>query len=707
MRAVCITLAIIGGCALAAAAAIELATGNIAGIGWLLLGPAPFYVAGLAGMFRGPGNRVAAWLLACGAMFMLSEFVGDAVTDLPVVAGSSIAWIVVLIGKCAANASVVAGIGLIGLFPTGVPQRRGERLVLRTAAVTAVLLPVLLVISSPTPPEGLFQSAEPGIASPLFLPAARLAEPVVAWLQYTFAAWVILGVVMLYLRYQRSPSQDRRRIRSLLVGMGTAIVVFTAVTALSYSVGSGSFGLAAVFVLWSLAVVVVLGSLIVASSQDGVFGIDRSARRSLVYRALWLMIAVAYVAAAATLGLLASHYLPAGPAVLLAVGATLAFQPVQRRLERLADRWVFGDRLDGYDLLSRFGSMLEASPGPADLLPKLADAIRRGLDLQWARVRLDLATVGDSLPMVGAAGIEPDDPAKPALAVPLTHAGTMLGRIECGHRLDGPLLDEDRRLLASLAGQAATAVRNAHLTAELSARLEVIRRQTTELTASRARVASAQDAERRRIQRDLHDGFQQDLVVLTAKLALARERLRRGDQRADEPLAEFQRDLGDLLSHLRDFAHAIHPPVLADQGLLEAIEAQAARLPVEVMIEADAALRGVRYPQHVEAATWFVVAEALTNAVKHAGARRVLVALTQPNGSLAVEVRDDGCGFDPATVRGLGLASLADRMSIVNGALRIDSRPGRGTTLRAEVPLAAAEAAPEAAAAASAEAVDG
>jgi signal transduction histidine kinase len=145
--------------------------------------------------------------------------------------------------------------------------------------------------------------------------------------------------------------------------------------------------------------------------------------------------------------------------------------------------------------------------------------------------------------------------------------------------------------------------------------------------------------------------------------------------------------MGGLLGQLRDFAHAIHPPVLADQGLLEAIEAQAARLPLEVVIEADPALRGVRYPPQVETAAWYVVSEALTNAVKHAGARRVLVALAQPDGQLAVEVRDDGCGFDQATVRGLGLASLADRMAIVDGDLRIDSGPGRGTTLRAEVPL--------------------
>jgi signal transduction histidine kinase len=691
MRAVCIVLAAVGGCALAAAVVIELAMGDPAGAGWVLVGPAPFYAVGLVGAFRGPGHRVAAWLLAVGATFLLNECLADA---LPAVTGSA-AWLVLVAAEIAGNASVVAGIGLIGLFPTGMPQRRGERWVLGAAAAMAVLLPLLAELSSRTPPTDLFgYSGQPAFASPLFLPAARPAEPVAVGLHHTFAAWAVLGVIMLYLRYRRSASEDRRRIRFLLVGAVAAMAVFGALVALALAAPQPTlFQDVAIFVLWALAVVLVLGSLVVPLSQDGVLGIDQSARRSMVYRALWLMIAVAYVAAAATLGLLASHFLPVGPAVLLAVGATLAFQPAQRRLEKLADRWAFGDRLDGYDVLSRFGSMLEASPGPADMLPRLADVIRRGLGLQWARVRIELTASGASPPMVGAAGIGPDDTAGPALVVPLSSAGTVLGRIECGHRRDGPLLEEDRRLLASLASQAATAARNLHLTAELSARLEVIRRQAAELTASRARVARAQDAERRRIQRDLHDGVQQDVVVLTAKLALARERLRRGDLRADEPLAELQRDLGALLGHLRDFAHAIHPPVLADQGLLEAIEAQAARLPVEVMIEADAALRGVRYPQHVEAATWFVVSEALTNAVKHARARRVLVELTQPNGTLAVEVRDDGCGFDPAAVRGLGLASLADRISIVNGALHIDSRPGRGTTLRAEVPLTATEAA--------------
>jgi signal transduction histidine kinase len=255
------------------------------------------------------------------------------------------------------------------------------------------------------------------------------------------------------------------------------------------------------------------------------------------------------------------------------------------------------------------------------------------------------------------------------------------GRIECGPRRDGELVDEDRRLLQQLAGQAAPAVRNLQLTTEL-------RRQATELAESRARVAEAQDAERRRIQRDLHDGVQQDVVVLTAKLAMARERLRRGDD-AGRPLAELQADLGRLLGQVREFAHTIHPPVLADQGLLEAVEAQAARLPLAVVIEADSALRGARYPQHVEAATWYVLSEALTNVVKHAGARQVCVTLRQPGGRLVVEIRDDGCGFDPEVPRGLGLTGLADRVAIARGTLRLVSRPGVGTTLCAEIPVSA------------------
>jgi signal transduction histidine kinase len=350
-------------------------------------------------------------------------------------------------------------------------------------------------------------------------------------------------------------------------------------------------------------------------------------------------------------------------------------------LERLADRWVFGARLDGYGLLARFGAVLERAPDRVHTLEELADTVRHGLDLTWVRAQLD-GVVAD----VGDASTEAE------LVVAIRDGDALVGRIECGPRRDGnPLVTEDRRLLVSLAGQAAAAARSLQLAEELSERLRQIERQAAELAASRDRVVAAQDAERRRIQRDLHDGVQQEVVAITAKLGLACQRLGRGDPSGERVLVELQADLGDLLGTLRAVAHAIHPPVLADRGLLSAMEAQAARLPVAMAIHADPALRDVRFPPRIEATAWYALAEALSNVVKHANATQVEVRLQRPNGRLRLEVRDDGRGFDAEAGRGLGLAGLADRLDIVGGALVVDSVVGRGTTLRMDIPLGQAD----------------
>src|ERR1022692_3958672 len=251
MRAVCVVLAVVGGCALAAAVAPELAMGDLAGAGWVLIGPAPFYLAGLIGAFRWPG-RVGAWLLACGATFLLNECLGDA---LPAVAGSA-AWLMLMAAEIAGNASVVAGIGLVGLFPAGTPQRRGERWVLGAMAAAAAALPLLAEISSPVPPTDLFgYSGEPAIGSPLYLPAAHPAEPVVVALHHVFAAWTVLGVIMLYLRYRRSAADDRRRIRFMLVGALAVTVVFGATVVVGLAAPQPSLSQdVAVLVLWILGV---------------------------------------------------------------------------------------------------------------------------------------------------------------------------------------------------------------------------------------------------------------------------------------------------------------------------------------------------------------------------------------------------------------------------------------------------------------------
>ena len=221
---------------------------------------------------------------------------------------------------------------------------------------------------------------------------------------------------------------------------------------------------------------------------------------------------------------------------------------------------------------------------------------------------------------------------------------------------------------------------NVRLTAELADQLD-------ELTASRTRVITAQDVERRRIERDLHDGIQQSVVALIAGLRLARNRLDRGVLHNDE-LADLQDQSREVLADLRELAHGIHPQVLSDNGLVAAVESRTARFPVPLTIEADDAVRTQRYPEDVEATAYFVVREALTNTAKHAGATTARVELARENGQLRVEVADDGQGFDPsAAPRGGGLANIRDRVAAVRGTVRLTRSDPSGTVVTVRLPV--------------------
>jgi len=277
MRAVSWVFAVVGGCALIVAVVGNLAGGDLAGAGWVLVGPAPIYAVGLAGAFRGRGHPVAVWLLAAGSLFMLNGCLGDVL--LPH-AGAASGW-VAFAALCADTASEVAGIGLIGLFPTGRPDRAWQRAVLIAAGGLALLVPVLVIASSPTSPRDPYAdpSATPP-ASPIFLAWARPASAAANVAYQAFAAVALVGVVMLYLRYRRAPQAQRRQIRLALIGMASAMAVFAAQLALVWSGGQGPGWAAVLLVLWIIGLSLVLGSLIVGLSPEELLGIDRSARRT-------------------------------------------------------------------------------------------------------------------------------------------------------------------------------------------------------------------------------------------------------------------------------------------------------------------------------------------------------------------------------------------------------------------------------------------
>src|SRR5207244_11829881 len=180
-----------------------------------------------------------------------------------------------------------------------------------------------------------------------------------------------------------------------------------------------------------------------------------------------------------------------------AIVATLVFQPARRVLERLADRWVFGQRLGGYELLTRFGATLEGTIDPRDVGPRLAEMVRQGLNVEWVRVRIRRDLDGQSVvEPIGVAGIEPDALATPALTASLVHGEERIGEIDCGPKRDGAFSTQDQELLTAIGPQAALAIRNTALSAELAERLADIEHPTQELTASRTRRTTATEARR-------------------------------------------------------------------------------------------------------------------------------------------------------------------------------------------------------------------
>ncbi|HZD23031.1 MAG TPA: histidine kinase, partial [Acidimicrobiia bacterium] len=411
-------------------------------------------------------------------------------------------------------------------------------------------------------------------------------------------------------------------------------------------------------------------SLVVAFLSPEITDVDRVLRRSLVYGVLWLAIASVYVGVSSALGLAVGQRLSVGWAITLTVMATLALQPVRARLERIADRWVFGARTDPARVIARLGATLEDTYELESLLPLMATALEDGLGLEWARVVLEPS--------------DHVDERKPMLTVPIILGDERLGVVECGPKTIGGLTDEDQAVVITLARQAALAVRNVRLTTQLS-------EQAAELAASRTRLVRAEEAERRRMERNIHDGVQQDLVALIGQAGRVRTQLEREPDAIADELAALQSGLERVLGDLRELASGIHPSLLRDRGLLAAVEALAARNPVPVLVRADMSLRSLRLAEEIEGAGYYTVAESLANSLKHAEASQVEVTLSRSNGSLHISIRDDGKGFDVAASKGHGLANLSERLAALGGRLDVTSSPGLGATVSATFTLTEAD----------------
>jgi signal transduction histidine kinase len=415
--------------------------------------------------------------------------------------------------------------------------------------------------------------------------------------------------------------------------------------------------------------------------------------RTLVYGSLAAFITIVYVGIAVGIG--AAIGGGGRPNLVLSIVATaivaVGFQPLRERLQRIANRLVYGKRATPYEVLSQFSERVAGSYAMDDVLPRMAQVLASGTGAQradvWLRSDHSLRSAAAwpvDAPLPGTLALNGGTLQVPEGAhrmVAVRHQGELLGALSVSKRAGEALTPVEENLLTHLAAQAGLVLKNVVLTADLQVRL-------ADLRASRQRLVSAQDAERRRLERNLHDGAQQHLVAIKVKLGLAELLAAKDPDKARATIVQLKEDADGALETLRDLARGIYPPLLADKGLAVALESQARKATLPVTVAADSF---GRYPQEIEAAVYFCCLEALQNMQKYAHATHAEIRLNTGDGHVRFEIVDDGVGFDVATTaKGSGLTNMVDRLDALGGEVQITSSLGTGTRVRGSLPVVSA-----------------
>lgn len=381
--------------------------------------------------------------------------------------------------------------------------------------------------------------------------------------------------------------------------------------------------------------------------------------------------------------------------VLATATVALSFARVQTAVERCASQLLGGHATAPYDVLSRFSESMPEEESTEDLPARMARLLAEGTGARWAQVwvsvagRLTLAAIwpADTDATETPPGLLPEarDAAGPGLrALAVTHGGEPLGVLRLQERSGLPLSSVEERLFTALADRAGLMLRLVGVRGDLELRRGELQQRADELKASRRRLIEAQDAERRRLERDLHDGAQQHLVALTVNLRLAQTLSSRSPVRA-AALLGLQADAATVaIETLSSLSRGIYPRLLSEQGLEPALRSVVATSAIPVTIIADGL---ARLPAAVEAALYFCCMEAVQNAAKHSDASTLVVRLSNHLGKSQLVVTDDGEGFDTASGQstGAGLANMRDRLDAVGGTVSVTSLAGIGTTVTALV----------------------
>ena len=564
------------------------------------------------------------------------------------------------------------------LFPTGRPPSHRWRWVLWAIGATLAVL----VVSAMVRPIPIELNGDLTVPNPTGIEALRTAAAAAAWIGgLLLAAESIAAVGALVVRFRRADEEERQQVRWIAVAAALAGVFLVLVLVTSIGLGPGESrpvnDLA--FLLFFLCLSVgIPGSVAVALLKYHLYDLDVVVKKTVLYVTVAGLLLVAFAVAAVLVGGIFGRSQRA--AVIAAAAIGVAVWPAIRIARRVADRIVYGGRATPYEVLTSFGRRMSETYATDDVVDRtaqlLASATGASSAAVWLRVGREFRPAG-TWPAIGPVGraiaMEGDDlPMLPAdWAEPVRDRGELLGALAVTMPANDPIGPGRQRLLRDLADQAGLALRNVRL--------------IEELRASRQRLVAAQDEGRRRLERNIHDGVQQQLVALAVKLRLADGLIDRDTVRAHDAIAALQNDANAALEDLRDLARGIYPPLLADRGLRAALEAQAQKATTPVRVDGESV---GRYPREIESTVYFCALEAMNNIAKYAEATAASVRLEQRDGILRCTVRDDGRGFDPrAAVGGTGLQGMTDRLEAVGGSLLVESVIGSGTTVTGTVPV--------------------
>ena len=673
------------------------------------------------------GLRIAATVVGLAGVVLAAaslteaDLMAGAWVRAALVAAWGLAGAVLALRGCERLAVVVAGASLGG----GVCAATAGSVDLATVHVLASsLIPAVALHLELVVPEGrIGRPARRNLAvagyvlaavAGLGLAAADRVPSVPAVAACVIAA-LLIGLPSAHQSYQRSTGLARQRLQ--LVGCAVAVIIEIALVTAALHVlvdwpAHASETAAAATILVPLA-------LAAGSSARVSRRVDRVLVHTVSATGLTAVVVAVYLVIVIGLGRAPaeSERTLLVLSMLAAAVASLAYVPARERLAESANRLVYGERHPPDEVLRTWGSRLSRSIPMDELLLQLAESLRKVLVLRRAEIwtgtpgRLELAVSvpdrtapplllgAEEQPVITRAGVTGNAwlevwlPAllegrtNPQLRVaPASHSGELLGLLVIERAADGDhFTEEDDRVLTELARQVGLALHNVQLDSALQESLENLKRANDDLRTSRARIVATGDAERRKIERNLHDGAQQHLVALAVNLRLTKDMLTEDPEGAAEMLDALGVAVKDTIQEVRDLAHGIFPPLLMDSGLAEALRAAANRSPLSVSLDVGDV---GRYSSEVEAAVYFCCLEALQNAAKHAPEASVSVTLEEAGGELCFAVADDGPGFDVATATaGHGFVNMGDRLGAIGGTVEWRSEPGAGSTIAGRIPM--------------------